>query len=225
MDSLSLRDRGTLCSLLTHFLTPTVKTKGPPRNKISWWWNDAVNLAIREKRRLYKEHKKGGPREPYLAAKRKAKKEVYLAKKVIQDLVIDQVSDAENPNGIFNLARRIKEDGRDIVGERCVRKDDGTITYVDKEIRDAWRVHYDRLLNVEFEWDREQLSTENPVLGPPPMIATDVVSSAINKMKDGKAAGCSGIVAEMIKAAGDSRNHQYPQQHPSTEATENNLYP
>ncbi|KAK4305368.1 hypothetical protein Pmani_022730 [Petrolisthes manimaculis] len=144
------------------------KTKGPPRNKIPLWWNDAVDLAIREKRRLYKEHKKGGPREPYLAAKRKAKKEVYLAKKVIQDLVIDQVSDAENPNGIFNLARRIKEDGRDIVVERCVRKDDGTIAYVDKEIRDAWKVHYDRLLNVEFEWDREQLSTENPVLGPPP---------------------------------------------------------
>ena len=29
-------------------------TKGPPRNKTSWWWNDTVEKAIQEKRKCCK---------------------------------------------------------------------------------------------------------------------------------------------------------------------------
>ena len=56
------------------------------------------------------------------------------------------VKDTASPNGIFNLARRVKEDGRDIVGERCVRNDDGKIVYDENAITDAWKAHYERLL-------------------------------------------------------------------------------
>ena len=107
-------------------------------------------------------------------------------------MVISEVNETDNPNGIFNLAIQVKEDGRGIVGERCVRNDDGKIVYDENAIRDAWKAHYERLLNVGFEWDKEHLSVEEPVLGPPPLITTDIVRGAINKMKDDKAAGCSG---------------------------------
>ena len=40
--------------------------------------------------------------------------------------------------------------------------------------------------------------------GPPIPITIDMVKKAISKMKSGKAAGPSGIVVEMIKAAGDT---------------------
>ena len=74
--------------------------------------------------------------------------------KVIQDLAINEVNDTANPNGIFNLARRVKEDGRDIVGERCVRNDDGKIVHDENAIRDASKAHYEHLFNIEFEWDK-----------------------------------------------------------------------
>ena len=39
--------------------------------------------------------------------------------------------------------------------------------------------------------------------GPPPPITVDLIRKALGKMKGGKAAGPSGIIAEMLKAAGE----------------------
>ena len=53
----------------------------------------------------------------------------------------------------------------------------------------------------EFSWNSEDL-TADPVVGPP--ILLEMVAKAIIKMKNGKAAGPSGIVAEMLKASDDT---------------------
>ena len=66
----------------------------------------------------------------------------------------------------------------------------------------AWLEHYQRLLNVEFDWDPDHLSYQSPVEGQPISITIDMVK-AISQMKAGKAPGPSGIVVEMIRAAGD----------------------
>ena len=70
--------------------------------------------------------------------------------------------------------------------------------------QNAWAEHYERLLNVEFDWNPDYLSNEPPSEGPLIPITIDMVKKSISKMKSGKAAGPSGIVAEMIKAAGDT---------------------
>ena len=46
--------------------------------------------------------------------------------------------------------------------------------------------------------------TADPVVGPPIHIDVEMVVKAITKMKTGKAAGPSGIVAEMLKVSGDT---------------------
>ena len=63
-------------------------------------------------------------------------------------MVINEVNYTDNPNGIFNLARQVKEDGRDIVGECCVRNDDGKIVYDENAIRDAWKANYEVYLTL-----------------------------------------------------------------------------
>ena len=45
---------------------------------------------------------------------------------------------------------------------------------------------------------------ENPKEGPAPWLEKDAICTALNKMKDGKAAGVSGIGAEMLKASGEA---------------------
>ena len=69
-----------------------------------------------------------------------------------------------------------------------------------------WAEHYERLLNVEFDWGPDHLSNGPPLEGLPIPITIDMVKKAISKMKSGKAAGPSGIVVGMIshKAAGDT---------------------
>ena len=51
--------------LLTSADTTCGWTKGPPRHKVTWWWNENVEFAVKEKRRLWKIWKKGGSKEEY----------------------------------------------------------------------------------------------------------------------------------------------------------------
>ena len=48
---------------------------------------------------------------------------------------------------------------------------------------------YERLLNVEFPWNPEDLSEESPVEGPSEPITLEMITKAITKMASGKAAG------------------------------------
>ena len=74
----------------------------------------------------------------------------------------------------------------------------------DDSKRKAWLEHYQRLLNAEFDLDPICLSDGSPVEGPLISITVDKVKKAISQTKAGKAPGPSGIVVEMIKAAGDN---------------------
>ena len=101
-------------------------------------------------------------------------------------------------NHIFKMATRLKGDNVDVVGEKCVRNDDGKLTLTINDKLKAWQSHYQKLLNVEFPWNAEA-----PAEGHAIKITPEMVSKAISKMKSGKAAGPSGIIIEMIKAVGD----------------------
>ena len=54
---------------------------------------------------------------------------------------------------------------------------------------------------MEFPWSVDDLPTAEPVLGSPIFITTGMMAEAINKMKQSKTPGPSGIVTEMLKAA------------------------
>ena len=58
--------------------------------------------------------------------------------------------------------------------------------------------------------DPDHLSKESPLVGPRISVIIDMVKKAISKLKFGKNAGPSGIVVEMIKAAGDTGATKIP---------------
>ena len=90
-------------------------------------------------------------------------------------------------------------DNQDVMGEKPVKNDAGQLSLDEEAKKEAWREHYERLLNVEFPWNPEDLSEESPVEGPSEPITLEMITKAISKMASGKAAGLSGIVAEMLK--------------------------
>ena len=69
-----------------------------------------------------------------------------------------------------------------LLGEKCVLNDDGEMTFSDDSKKDAWHQHYERLLNVEFPWDRENLPHLQPVQGPAVCISREMVVSAVKKL-------------------------------------------
>ena len=56
----------------------------------------------------------------------------------------------------------MKNENQDIVGEKCIKDDDDNLAFDDKSKLAAWKCHYEKLLNVEFPWDSNTLSEEQP---------------------------------------------------------------
>ena len=86
-----------------------------------------------------------------------------------------------------------------MVGESCVKDPDGNVAVDDTAKLKVWKTHYEKLLNVEFPWDSESLPDIEPVAGPPPSVSVEMIERALSKLKSGKAAGPSGIIAEMMR--------------------------
>ena len=177
----------------------------------TWWWNDKVDAAIKSKRALYKTYKslrKQGDtpgvakaKADYDIAKRHARREVWLAKQAASVETFKAV-DPQGSN-IYRIARQMSRENQDIVGENCVKNDAGQLSLTDEDKMKAWVEHYSKLLNVEFPWPKDTLPDVAPVAGPPPPVTMEQIRKAISKMKCGKAAGPSGIIAEMLKASGE----------------------
>ena len=179
-------------------------TKAQQTRKETWWWNDDVDLAVKEKRNLWKLWKKGGSKEPYIAAKRRAKCAVYTAKKTASEDSFNNLHEKDKLNHVFKLARKLRSENQDITGDKCIRNDQGNIAYEDAAKLETWKQHYEKLLNAEFTWDESSLPTVDPILGPAIHITDEMVDASIKHLKSGKAAGPSGIVAEMLKTASDT---------------------
>ena len=185
-------------------------TRPHQRKRETWWWDDRVDAAIAEKRERFRAYNvlrvQGNPLEV------EAAKDAYTAAKQVAKHIVEQAkSDAEaevfknlDPQGndIYRIARQMDRTNQDIVGEKCIRNDNGDMAFSDKDKMKAWAEHYSRLLNVEFDWPSDLLPAVAPVAGPPPPVTAEKILDALGKMKTGKAAGPSGITAEMLKATG-----------------------
>ena len=61
----------------------------------------------------------------------------------------------------------MKRDQLDIVGDICIKDDEGNLCLSDEQKKKAWKEHYEHLLNDEFPWNPEDLPVAEPVAGLP----------------------------------------------------------
>ena len=96
----------------------------------------------------------------------------------------------------------MRTENQDVIGEKFIRGDDGNFSIDDTSKNLAWKQHCERLLNIEFPRS-QNLPHVDPVAGPAQFITSDDVLKSLRPMKNRKAAGTSGVVAEMLKDAPD----------------------
>ena len=117
-------------------LSATEKTCGWTKKGIwrkqTWWWNEKVSKDISEKRRLWKLWKAGGSKDKYLDAKRKAHHAVYTAKRNAEKEKLASVKDSKE----FCVAKQMCTENQDVIGEKCMRGDDGNLS-LDHYIKEA----------------------------------------------------------------------------------------
>ena len=119
-------------------------------------------MAITTKRKAFKAWKTGkGTRAVYDAATRTARHVVHHARYEAGTVIYQKIDPKSSE--VFRLANQMRKENTDVVGDKPVKNDAGEITMSDDSKQKAWIEHYERLLNVEFEWDPGHLSNEPPV--------------------------------------------------------------
>ena len=137
-----------------------------------------------------------GTRASYDASQRIARYAVHDARQEADKKVYEKI----DPKSLVYF----RKETADVFGDKPVKNNAREISISEGSKQKAWSEHYQRLPNVEVDWNPDHLSDEPPVEGLPIPVTIDMVKKAISQMNAGKAPGPSGIVVKMIRAAGDT---------------------
>ena len=178
------------------------RTSGKPRwDKETWWWNQEVQTAIKEKRlatKRWEEDNNDQTKERYRQAKREAKRTVAVARREAQREWYEMLEIPEGEKVIYRVARARENERQDVDKIEIIKDENGNILVEENSIKSGWRDYFSQLLNTENKY--EELERVLPVERPIVNINRSEVEKAINKGKANKAGGPSEI---MIKVLGD----------------------
>jgi hypothetical protein len=110
---------------------------GKREAKDTWWWNDEVQRAIREKEYFKRLHcdKSAANIEGYKLAKRVAKRAVSVAKGQAYDDLYQRLSTKEGEKDIYMMARIHERKTRDINQIKCIKDGTNRLLVKDDEIK------------------------------------------------------------------------------------------
>jgi len=169
---------------------------------------------VKEKRRLFRiygKSKRGLDKKQiqedkrrFDEAKRAAKKGIWKAREVERKKFGEKLEEENEKGTVFRVAKQMVRSNRDVVGGDCIKDTNGRIVFDDNQVLETWRAYYEKLSNEEFPWNKDTLTAADPTAGPCEKITIAEVQAAIKKMKSSKAAGPSGVVPDLLMAAGDA---------------------
>ena len=167
-----------------------------------WWWNEEVKNAISRKKTAFKEMCRlstDKTKAEYKRIRNQTKKVIAAAMRKEAEEELNNLN--RNPNCVFSFLKRMKKEGKDLEGGRCLRGRNGQLGFFEKDRAKIWKEHMEKIMNEENEWD--QMVEINAVEGPIERITREEVVEAMRRMKSGKATGPSEVSVEMIIASGE----------------------
>ena len=81
---------------------------------------------------------------------------------------------------------------KDIIGGGAIKDSNGELVVDSCKVKDIWSEYYEKLLNEEFDWSRDNLEEVEPVSRPVEEIQCSEVRQVISKSKCDKEPGISG---------------------------------
>src|SRR5271156_2730700 len=127
------------------------RTKGWPRHRETWWWNDEVANAVEVKRSLYRVWRKRKTRKSeteYLTAKRAAKKAVNKAQEDERMRLVEKLEEADGKGNVFRVVKQMVARNRDVVGDGCIKDENGKVVVDQDGLKDVWRRHFEKLFTL-----------------------------------------------------------------------------
>ena len=174
------------------------------RERITWWWCEDVQEAIKQKKTDYKiwqRERTEITKRAYKNSSRRTKRAVAIAKNCAWTDWSQNIDTAEGKQKMFKIAKQVKKERKDVVGARYIKDEAGHIKVKDTDILQRWRRYFNELLNEENHHELEQHpKVEGPIIG----VTEKEIRDALKSMKSGKAAGPSGLTADILRAAGET---------------------
>jgi hypothetical protein len=168
----------------------------------TWWWNEVVQQAIQEKKlafRRWQQTRTEEDKRDYKEKSKLTKREVSRSKRMAWERWSSDLSNREQQNEMFKIAKQMKKERKDVLGAKYVKDDRGEIKVQEKEILERWATYFGELLNEENQHNIEE--TEG-IEGPIEDITKEEVERALGEMKMGKAPGPTGVTSDLLKRAG-----------------------
>jgi len=100
-------------------------SKGPCRHKETWWWNEEVAEAEREKK-MYRKWERENSTEAwkeYKKSRQSANRVISSAKAKKQKECASDLNDPEHQNEIIRMAKQMVKERQDITGSNCLKGD------------------------------------------------------------------------------------------------------
>ena len=123
-------------------------------SKDTWWWNEDMQKAIKEKKEFYKRlyHDRCANNiEKYKVAKKTAKRVVSEAKGWAYDDLYRCLSTKDREKDIYRMARAHDRKTRDFNQVKCIKDEREQLLMKEDEIRHRWQEYFDKLFNGENE--------------------------------------------------------------------------
>ena len=171
--------------------------------KESWWWDEEVKEAVKEKKeafKLWKMERSEEAREDYKQKNKTCKEKCAVAREHASENLYKELEE-NGPQIIHRLAKTRSRRSKDIDRMPFVRNQEGNILCDGEEIKNRWRGYFDTLLNTENR--RENLDEIATVQGPIEEITTTEVKKQLERMKANKATGPDEIPIELVKKLKD----------------------
>ena len=166
-----------------------------------WWWNEEVKDTITRKKAAFKEMCRLPSEQnktQYKCIKNQTRKIVARAMRMEANQELNNLY--QNCNSVFYFLGRMKKEGKDMEGGRCLRGGDGRLGFIEEDRAKFWKEHMEKIMNEENEWDC--MVETDLVEGPVEKVAYNEIVEAIQGKKSGKAAGPSEVSVEMIVTSG-----------------------
>src|SRR6267154_2573020 len=135
-------------------------------------------------------------------AKSRSKRVVAKAQDKVRQRYCNMLVEEDGKGNVFRVVKQMVGLNKDITASGCVKGLDGRTIVAEEKIMQRWKEYYERLLNEKFEWNKDIIREINEVEASVDerVISSAEVRLAISKAKSGKAAGPSGVAADMLKA-------------------------
>ncbi|KAI5726127.1 hypothetical protein M8J77_024147 [Diaphorina citri] len=178
--------------------------KGAPRDKETWWWDESVQKAVKEKKiakKRWDETRSDEDKARYKETNKEAKKAVARAKAKAFSIFYESINKKEGEKKLFRIAKERDKASKDFNHIRQIKDEQGVVLREEREIKERWKTYFEKLLNEENP--RNVFEEGTPNEGMTAEISREEVVLAVKKMKNGKATGPDEIPVEAWKSLGE----------------------